>query len=333
MQEHLQSKIDTVIKQLNLIKQISDSEFWTTTEELCILLKLDINTLNNLKTQELLFRFAWRNFICILVDHQGNYKLWQIIDQSKIETFSQKNVGKFEKASPSTSLDIDNLYTNLVTTSSVNQLKREQRFTTTIPQAPSEIFPSHFVQLENFLSTKELEVLLQFVIQKENDFLPTSNSDNDTDYRRSTFLPIFAPFSDLVMEQVKMILPQLMSHLQISPFQLDYIEAQLTAHNDGNYYKIHNDNGNPDLINRELTYVYYFNREPKAFSGGELVIYDSKVENNFYVAAESFKIVQPINNSIAFFLSRYMHEVLPVSCPSQAFADSRFTINGWVRKS
>jgi Rps23 Pro-64 3,4-dihydroxylase Tpa1-like proline 4-hydroxylase len=28
-----------------------------------------------------------------------------------------------------------------------------------------------------------------------------------------------------------------------------------------------------------------------------------------------------------------MHEVLRVSCPSKAFADSRFTINGWVRKA
>ncbi|WP_333783600.1 hypothetical protein [Nostoc sp. 'Peltigera malacea cyanobiont' DB3992] len=27
-----------------------------------------------------------------------------------------------------------------------------------------------------------------------------------------------------------------------------------------------------------------------------------------------------------------MHEVLPVNCPSQAFGDSRFTINGWVRR-
>lgn len=34
---------------------------------------------------------------------------------------------------------------------------------------------------------------------------------------------------------------------------------------------------------------------------------------------------------IIFFLSRYMHEVLPVKCPSRNFADSRFTINGWIR--
>jgi Rps23 Pro-64 3,4-dihydroxylase Tpa1-like proline 4-hydroxylase len=63
-----------------------------------------------------------------------------------------------------------------------------------------------------------------------------------------------------------------------------------------------------------------------------LLIYDSKIENNFYVNADSYQAVEPRNNSIVFFLSRYLHEVLPVSCPSKAFADSRFTINGWVRR-
>jgi Rps23 Pro-64 3,4-dihydroxylase Tpa1-like proline 4-hydroxylase len=27
-----------------------------------------------------------------------------------------------------------------------------------------------------------------------------------------------------------------------------------------------------------------------------------------------------------------MHEVLPIYCASRAFADSRFTINGWIRR-
>jgi Rps23 Pro-64 3,4-dihydroxylase Tpa1-like proline 4-hydroxylase len=315
MQEPLQNTIDKVIQQLNRVKQISDSKFWITTEELGTLLELDIDTLNTLTSQAILFQFAWRNFICTLVSCQGNYKLWQITNQSELEAFSQGIVSQAEKAH-----------------SSVGQIEKTQQFNTVISQASSEILPSHFVQVENFLSATELEELFHFVIQKENDFLPTSNSVNDLDYRRSMFLPTFAPFSELMIERVKAILPQLISHLQIPPFQIDYVEAQLTAHNHGNYYKVHNDNGSPDSATRELTYVYYFNRSPKAFSGGELTIYDSKIENNFYVAAESFKTVQPINNSIVFFPSRYMHEVLPVSCPSQAFADSRFTINGWVRK-
>lgn len=128
------------------------------------------------------------------------------------------------------------------------------------------------------------------------------------------------------------MLPDVISKLEIPPFTISQIESQLTAHNDGNYYKLHNDNGSLETATRELSYVYYFYREPKPFSGGELRIYDSRIENNFYVAAKSSKTVEPRNNSIMFFLSRYLHEVLPVSCPSKAFADSRFTINGWVRR-
>ena len=142
----------------------------------------------------------------------------------------------------------------------------------------------------------------------------------------------FPEFSQLVVNRIQAILPDVFRKLNLSLFPIGEIEAQLTSHNDGNYYKIHNDNGSPDTATREFTYVYYFYQQPKAFSGGELLIYDSKIENNFYVKADSYKRVEPRNNSIVFFLSRYLHEVLPVSCPSKVFADSRFTINGWVRR-
>jgi len=152
------------------------------------------------------------------------------------------------------------------------------------------------------------------------------------DYRRSMILHSFPEFSQIVVNRIQAILPDVFRKLNLPSFAIAEIEAQLTSHNDGNYYKVHNDNGSPDTATREFTYVYYFHQEPKAFSGGELLIYDSKIENNFYVKADSYKRVEPRNNSIVFFLSRYLHEVLPVNCPSKAFADSRFTINGWVRR-
>ncbi|HEY9301476.1 MAG TPA: 2OG-Fe(II) oxygenase, partial [Phormidium sp.] len=76
----------------------------------------------------------------------------------------------------------------------------------------------------------------------------------------------------------------------------------------------------------------YFYREPKPFSGGELLIYDTQIFNSSYYKADSFQAIEPRNNSIVFFPSQCYHEVLPVTCVSQAFADSRFTINGWVRR-
>jgi SM-20-related protein len=192
---------------------------------------------------------------------------------------------------------------------------------------------SRYAQIDNFLTAAEKNKLIKYVLAKESEFVTTSTSTNADDYRRSMVLHSFPEFSELMVNRIKAILPDVLRKLNIPSFPLGEIETQLTMHNDNNFYKIHNDSGSPDTATRFFTYVYYFYREPKGFSGGELQIYDSKIENNFYVADATFRTVEPRNNSIVFFLSRYMHEVLRVTCPSKAFADSRFTINGWVRKA
>ncbi|WP_445636625.1 2OG-Fe(II) oxygenase [Nostoc sp. DSM 114161] len=196
----------------------------------------------------------------------------------------------------------------------------------------SYIEASDYIHIDNFLTPEEHERLLKYVLEKESDFLPSNTSTNDINYRHSLVLYSFPEFSELILKKIQAMIPDIMSKLNIPSFSVSQIESQLTAHNHGNYYKVHNDNGSPDTATRELTYVYYFYQEPKSFSGGELRIYDSKIENNIYINTETFKTVEPRNNSIIFFLSRYLHEVLPVNCPSQAFKDSRFTINGWVRR-
>lgn len=162
--------------------------------------------------------------------------------------------------------------------------------------------------------------------------MPTSTATDEVNYRRSSVLYSFPEFAELIRDRIQSVALDIFRTLELPPFSVDYIESQLTAHNDGNYYKVHNDNGSSNTATRELTYVYYFHREPKPFLGGELVIYDSKIENTYYVNADSFKTIEPRNNSIVFFLSRYMHEVLPVSCLSRSFQDSRFTINGWIHR-
>lgn len=202
-----------------------------------------------------------------------------------------------------------------------------------VPAPVNDELISRYAQIDNFLTAAEKNKLIKYVLAKESAFVTTSTSTNADDYRRSMVLHSFPEFSELMINRIKAILPDVLRKLNLPSFSVGDIEAQLTMHNDNNYYKLHNDSGSPDTATRFFTYVYYFNREPKAFSGGELQIYDSKIENNFYVAAETFRTVEPRNNSIVFFLSRYMHEVLPVSCPSKAFADSRFTINGWVRRT
>jgi SM-20-related protein len=196
-----------------------------------------------------------------------------------------------------------------------------------------EILPSHFVQIKNFLSHEEHRQLLDYVVAREQDFAHTITEINKhPGYRKSKAIYEFPEFSELMRERVRACVPEMQREFGLDAFAIDTIECQLTAHNENDYYKMHNDNGSDKTASRELTYVHYFHREPKAFSGGQLKLYDSIIENNYYVEAETYKTVAPLNNSMVFFLARYMHEVMPVQCPSRQFADGRFTINGWVRR-
>jgi SM-20-related protein len=200
------------------------------------------------------------------------------------------------------------------------------------PGVPDGIVPVHAVQVRDVLDADEHAALLSMVAQQAAHFAGTRTSTGVINYRESMVLYHFAPFDELLRDKVRGLMPQVCEALKI-PVATGAIEAQLTAHNDGNFYKVHNDNGSADTVHRALTFVYYFHRQPKGFSGGELRIYDHKNQNGYHYAADSYSTIEPLDNSMVLFESREMHEVLPVTCPSQQFMDSRFTINGWVAKS
>jgi Rps23 Pro-64 3,4-dihydroxylase Tpa1-like proline 4-hydroxylase len=327
--QHLKSKtisedtnyqVEHLIQLLDNVKHIAESDFWISTDELRILLSLDDNFVERLHkkvaSQIQDYRFSWRNFECILVERQFGKGFWAIRQKTDVRL----NANSISAQIPTSLSAIQDPKPS--TTSDEIILK--------IPSDP-DVIPSPYALIDDFLSPSQLNDLLRYSISKQSEFIPTTNSASDPNYRRSFYLMHFPEFSELIIKLVRKITPQIITHLDINNFAIGQIESQMTAHNHGNYYKIHNDNGSPDCATRELTYVYYYYREPKPFTGGELVIYDSKIENGYSVAADSRKVIQPTNNTIIFFPSGCMHEVLPVSCPTEYFADSRFTINGWVR--
>ncbi|MDJ0555592.1 MAG: 2OG-Fe(II) oxygenase [Microcoleaceae cyanobacterium MO_207.B10] len=201
------------------------------------------------------------------------------------------------------------------------------------PSPQTDPLISRYLLVENFLTDTQNQQLLNFALQKKSDFVPTSTSTKAENYRNSLVLHSFPKFREMIINRIKEMFPDVLTKLDIPSFSIADIESQLTVHSHNNFYKVHNDNGSPDTSTRVLTYVYYFYRVPKAFTGGNLRIYDSQIKGKYYVKGDTFKNIEPKNNSIIFFLSRYLHEVLPVSCFSQAFADSRFTINGWIRRT
>ncbi|MHA4811755.1 2OG-Fe(II) oxygenase [Flavitalea flava] len=215
---------------------------------------------------------------------------------------------------------------------------------------PSRRFKkANYLVLPNFLSPKELEALFAFTLQKEKELLPskvyktgTGNGQIDRSFRRSKVLTAPAEFRTLFTNKILKKLPLILEKLTIKEFAVDHIDAQITATNDGEFFKSHTDNGSPLQKRRQISYVFYYYSEPKPYTGGELRLYEpvkamKKTDSQKTGAVESqpektFKTIVPVQNSIVFFDSGTLHEVAKVKCLSREFRDSRFTLNGWIYK-
>ena len=194
---------------------------------------------------------------------------------------------------------------------------------------PPRVIRHPIAVIGNFLPDDEWNSLLRDVLASEARFRPSGTHDARADYRQSLVLNPPVDLVRPVVDRVRRLMPQLLPVLRVSPIVVGAVEAQITASVDGSFFGVHTDAGR-DVPKRHLTYVYYFNRAPKGFTGGELRVYDDVVRNGKLARAESFQTIDPAHNRIVLFWAKTMHQVMPVRMPSRAFADARFTVNGWI---
>jgi len=165
------------------------------------------------------------------------------------------------------------------------------------------------------------QTLLDYALSEERNFRAATVSLGTTrtvveGVRRAKILDTLGEFEAPFRERLRMNLDGVASGLGYVGFTAASIEAQITASNDGDYFRLHQDSG-PDST-REITFVYFLHGEPHAFSGGELRVRSATVA--------------PLGDTIVFFPSGEVHEVLPVCVPGRSFRDSRFTVNGWIHR-
>jgi len=203
----------------------------------------------------------------------------------------------------------------------------------------SDYVSAECVVLDEFLTSAELNTLRQYILEQEMRFeisevLSPGVTAGAVDYerRRSRVLMDLGGHERVIVDRVLTCLPRVLQKWGRDPFPISRVEAQTTASNHGDFFCCHSDNGAAAVATREITFVYFFHREPKQFSGGELRIYDSRRENDNYVPTANYRTIVPEQNQLVLFASGLSHEITPVDCPSGQFADSRFTVNGWVHR-
>jgi Rps23 Pro-64 3,4-dihydroxylase Tpa1-like proline 4-hydroxylase len=204
------------------------------------------------------------------------------------------------------------------------------------PASPPLLPEQHqtFLQIDDFLTPGENLNLLDFAIAREAKFAASSVTSNEKGHRSSKVLYEIqaSKWQEVFMRRLQIHLPHIYRALGIAPFETGRFEIQLTASNDGDFFRLHADSAHErkEVSTRRVTYVYYMNREPKPFSGGGLIIYGSWPDSRNPDSIRSARRFEPRNNTLVAFLSHRPHELELVRCPSGEFADSRFTVNGWL---
>ena len=203
----------------------------------------------------------------------------------------------------------------------------------------AQVLPAQCVVLDEFLAPQELAELTSFAMEHEAEFRnsevisPTIEGGVvNYDHRRSRVMMDLGRHQDLIVERIQKVLPLVLEKLGMAEFTIAGVEAQITSSNDGDFFHFHSDNASERVACRHLTFVYFFHQEPRRFEGGELRIHDARLEEGVYVSEGGYQTIVPEQNQIVFFPCPLMHEVTPVKCASQRFADSRFTLNGWLRR-
>jgi SM-20-related protein len=193
--------------------------------------------------------------------------------------------------------------------------------------------PPHRVYAD-FLAPDENAALLAWALANQDRFEPSQVKGKRVapDVRRSLSLRDLGPTADVLRTRLKALAPAMVKDLRTTPFELRKVELELIAHRHEDKFGRHIDTFTGADVGagggRVLSCVYYFHREPKAFEGGALRLHAFGPEED-----AEFVDIEPRQNTLLAFPAWAPHEVRAVSCPSDAFADARFSVNCWLHRA
>ncbi len=200
---------------------------------------------------------------------------------------------------------------------------------------PTDVTRAKCMVIEDVLEPGEHAQLLAYAQTQEAEFEASAvMGDNDTAnldpvVRRSGTVFDVSEVLRPLEHRLRRLLPHVRREMGLAWFPLAKAEVQLVVHEEDGFFAAHTDNGRPSVAGRALTCIYYMHASPRRFSGGELILHDTAALDGGLVSAGARLSVRPADNTAVFFASDLLHEVRPVHRATDAFADSRFSVNVW----
>ena len=181
-----------------------------------------------------------------------------------------------------------------------------------LPAAPPDgLRAAPFVHIRDFLSHAERARLLSAAFATQGLFTPGGvgrGADRKVRPLERQALALRLPGQGGVrawlVPKLREALPMVSMLLRVDSHDLCRMGLTMVVHPDGGFGVRHRD-GAP------LAAICYFHRDPRPFSGGDLLLHDTDVETGRSSASEFSRVV-PLGGSVVFYPSYYAHEIAAV---------------------
>jgi Rps23 Pro-64 3,4-dihydroxylase Tpa1-like proline 4-hydroxylase len=190
--------------------------------------------------------------------------------------------------------------------------------------------PCPFVYFQDFLPHNQHRTLLKLIRDNQHEFQSgTVGGGRYEKAIRHQLVLIHKDITSIIEHAIISNLPNILSQIQftdvsIKEAHINNLHLALTHH--GHYGQPHkDDSGGKHMV----TCVYHLYEEPKKFSGGDLILFDTNVKENIYQGGEFTKI-NIKNNALIVYPSDYYHQITKVHCPGVDFIQGRFAVAGHI---
>lgn len=202
----------------------------------------------------------------------------------------------------------------------------------------SKIFtPTPFIQLKHCFGEETIDGLLQYVDKNKNAFKQAgigTNGTIDPNKRKTLYLENLGKFHGIFQKQIEKDYANVAKRFGISAFSPSRIEYKITNHSDNHFFNVHRDDGFPgnQSDQRVISFVFYFYLNPKHFTGGDLLFFDTDSSESRY-RNYLFTRILCERNCLTYFPSKYFHCVDVVNQKSDNFLNGRFAVTGHIRRN
>lgn len=197
--------------------------------------------------------------------------------------------------------------------------------------------PVPFVLIKNFLPEIICQEMISYGISNQSNYVPSRITGGiyNPDHSRSVTMHGLYKHNPQLCEVIGEHIREITGLRHLAQ-KLDSSELQIKAYGNGDFFKAHQDETyfpeEESVANeprRRINFGYFFHQEPKSYTGGDLLLFDTDFENDVCQLTRFTRIVTE-SNMIIFYPSAGFHEVSEIRSTSAAFGDRRFAVIGHI---